>query len=106
MYLVAIAWIYVVLMMALAEATSSQGSVLGAIITFVLYGILPLGIVLYIMGAPRRRQAVLAREKQEFEAGLATAADPPAPSADAPASMTAAPAVEAQPPAAGPGKST
>lgn len=29
MYLVAIAWIYVVLMMAVAEATNSNGTVLG-----------------------------------------------------------------------------
>jgi len=57
MHLVAIAWIYVVLMMAVAEALSSQGTVLGAVITFVLYGVLPLSVVLYIMGAPTRRQA-------------------------------------------------
>ena len=57
MYLVAIAWIYVVLMMAVAEAVSSQGTVLGAVITFVLYGVLPLSVVLYIMGAPARKRA-------------------------------------------------
>jgi mannose/fructose/N-acetylgalactosamine-specific phosphotransferase system component IID len=34
MYLIAIAWIYVVLMMAVAEALSSQGTVLGAVFTF------------------------------------------------------------------------
>ncbi len=54
MYLVAIAWIYVVLMMAVAEAMHPEGTVLGAIITFVLYGILPLAIVLYIMVARLR----------------------------------------------------
>ena len=54
MYLVAIAWIYVVLMMAVAEALSSQGTVLGAVITFVLYGVLPLSVVLYLMGTPAR----------------------------------------------------
>jgi hypothetical protein len=64
MYLVAIGWFYVVLMMAVAEALSSQGSVLGAIITFVLYGLLPLGIVLYIMGTPMRRRARLAAEAE------------------------------------------
>jgi hypothetical protein len=57
MYLVAIAWFYVALLMALAEAVSSQGSIIGAIFTFVLYGLLPLGLVLYVMGAPRRREA-------------------------------------------------
>jgi hypothetical protein len=55
MYLVAIAWIYVVLMMAVAEAMHPEGTVLGALITFVLYGVLPLAIVLYIMGARFRR---------------------------------------------------
>lgn len=57
MYIVAIAWIYVVLMMALAEALSVHGSVLGAIVTFTMYGVLPLAIVLYIMGTPARRRA-------------------------------------------------
>ncbi len=57
MYLVAIAWFYVALMMSLAEAMSSQGSILGACITFILYGLLPIGIVLYIMGAPHRKRA-------------------------------------------------
>jgi mannose/fructose/N-acetylgalactosamine-specific phosphotransferase system component IID len=56
MTVVAIAWIYVVLMMSLVEALSPQGSVLGALFTFVLYGMLPLGIVLYLLGAPARRR--------------------------------------------------
>ena len=59
MHLVAIAWIYVVLMMALAEALSSQGTVLGAVITFVLYGLLPLSVLLYIMSAPARGRALI-----------------------------------------------
>ena len=57
MYLVAIAWMYVVLMMAIVEAFSSQGSVLGALITFVFYGVVPLSIVMYLMGTPGRRAA-------------------------------------------------
>jgi hypothetical protein len=59
---VAMAWIYVVLMMALAEAFSSQGTVLGAIFTFILYGLLPLSIVLYVMGTPGRTRARRAAE--------------------------------------------
>ena len=39
MYLVVIAWLYVVLMAALVEATSNVGTVLGAVVTFVLYGL-------------------------------------------------------------------
>jgi hypothetical protein len=65
MYLVAIAWIYVVLMMAVAEATSSNGTVLGAVFTFVLYGALPLAIVLYVMATPQRRRTRRAREAAE-----------------------------------------
>jgi hypothetical protein len=55
--LVAIAWIYVVLLMAVAEATSPGGSLLGALVTFVLYGALPLAIALYLLDTPRRRAA-------------------------------------------------
>lgn len=62
MIVVAMAWIYVVLMMALAEAFSSQGTVLGAIFTFILYGLLPLSIVLYVMDSPRRARARRAAE--------------------------------------------
>lgn len=62
MYLVAIAWGYVVLMMAVAEATSSNGTVLGALVTFTLYGVFPLSIVLYLMGTPARRRAAKASE--------------------------------------------
>ncbi len=58
MYLVVIAWVYVVLLMSLAEAFSSQGSVLGAIVTFLLYGVLPLSIVVYILGTPARKRAL------------------------------------------------
>lgn len=62
MYLIAIAWIYVVLMMAVAEALSSQGTVLGAAFTFLLYGVMPLSIVLYIVGSPGRKRARRAAE--------------------------------------------
>lgn len=57
MYLIAIAWIYVVLMVALVEAMSPQGTVLGAVFTVLLWGLLPLAIVLYIVGTPGRKRA-------------------------------------------------
>ncbi len=63
MYLVAIAWMYVVLMMSVAEATSSNGTVLGALFTLLLYGLLPLGIVLYLLRTPGRRKAQRAAER-------------------------------------------
>lgn len=83
MYLVVIAWLYVTIMMSVAEATSSTGSVLGAIVTFVLYGLLPLSIVVYIMGTPARKRAIHARamaERAEAEAAAAAAAALPEPS--------------------------
>jgi len=56
MHIVALAWMFVVLLMALVEATSTQGTVLGAFVTVLLYGVLPLGLVLYLMGTPMRRR--------------------------------------------------
>jgi hypothetical protein len=78
MYIVAIAWIYVALMMAVAEAYHPLGTVLGAIITFLLYGLGPVSLVLYIMGAPQRRKSARAREAAELrqpDAGSQAAAD-------------------------------
>lgn len=69
MHLVAIAWIYVVGTMAIAEALSTQGSLLGAVITFVLYGVLPLVIVLYILATPARRRARRAAESAAPDGG-------------------------------------
>ena len=57
MYLVALAWLYVVLMMAVAEAMAPNGTLLGALFTLLLYGVLPLSIVLYLLGTPARRRA-------------------------------------------------
>jgi mannose/fructose/N-acetylgalactosamine-specific phosphotransferase system component IID len=74
MYLVAIAWIYVVLMMAVAEALSTQGTILGAVFTFALYGVLPLSIVLYIMATPGRRRARRAAQAEELAQLQAAAA--------------------------------
>ncbi|MBI5258495.1 MAG: hypothetical protein HY855_18455 [Burkholderiales bacterium] len=60
MHIVAIAWMFVVVLVCLAEATSPQGTVLGAFFTFVFWGALPLSIVLYVLGTPARRRARLA----------------------------------------------
>lgn len=65
MYLIVIAWMYVVLMMSVAEATHSTGTLLGALMTFVLYGVGPVALVVYLMGAPSRRKAIKAREAAE-----------------------------------------
>jgi hypothetical protein len=87
MYLVAIAWMYVVAMMTVAEAMSSQGTLLGAAVTFVLYGLLPLGIVLYLLGTPSRRRA---RLKAEASAGMPGSDTAPDGSGHAPADAVAA----------------
>jgi hypothetical protein len=75
MYLVMIAWSYVVLMMAAAEATNSNGSLLGAGITLVFYGALPLAIVMYLLNTPARRKA--ARAKRIAVAGSSVASPAP-----------------------------
>ncbi|RYY96196.1 MAG: hypothetical protein EOO24_21580 [Comamonadaceae bacterium] len=84
MYLIAIGWLYVTMMMAVAEATNTTGTVLGAIVTFVLYGVLPVALLMYIMGTPGRKRAIRAREQAAADAarsaqpdgGGETAADP------------------------------
>ncbi len=62
MYIVAIAWIYVTVLMAATEET-----VLAGVTTFFFYGLLPCSIVMYLMGAPSRNRAIKAREKEEHE---------------------------------------
>lgn len=90
MYLVVIAWLYVALMMAVAEATSPVGTVVGAFFTFVLYGAAPVAFVAYLMDTPRRKKAIKAREAAELaqrvraassqpDTGGEAAADPVAP---------------------------
>lgn len=58
MYIVAIAWVYVVLMMAITEH-----SVVAGIMTFLLYGALPLAIILYLLGTPQRKRNRAKAEK-------------------------------------------
>jgi len=79
MYIMAIGWGYVALMMALAEATNANGSILGAILTFVCYGVMPVGLLLYILGRParRRRREQLATSAQPDAGGHAPGAAQP-----------------------------
>jgi hypothetical protein len=77
MYIVPIAWIYVALMMSVAEASSSNGTVLGALVTFVLYGLLPVALVVYIMGTPGRKRLLRAKAAEDRAAWLAQAIDAP-----------------------------
>ena len=71
---------YVVLMVALAEAFSPQGTVIGAVFTVLGWGLIPLSIVLYILATPSRRAARRARESAAAEdRGSHAAGDPIAP---------------------------
>jgi hypothetical protein len=56
MYVVAIAWLYVVLLMSLTERSVAAG-----VATFVLYGVAPLSLLLWLMGTPERRRRRSAR---------------------------------------------
>lgn len=70
--IVAIAWIYVVLMMSITEHT-----VIAGIMTFLLYCVLPLTIILYLMATPQRR-----RRRQAEENALKTGASETPPPQD------------------------
>ena len=94
MYIVPIGWLYVTMMMAVVEATSANGTVLGAIVTFLLYGLLPTGIIWYLMSTPARKRAIKAREAAE----LATHQGAQLPQPDASSHTTAAAQAGAVPP--------
>lgn len=49
MYIVAIAWLYVTLLMATAETSWVAG-----VMTFAFYGVAPLALLLWLFGIPRR----------------------------------------------------
>jgi hypothetical protein len=51
MYIVAIAWLYVTLLMALTEP-----SLVGGVLTFVFYGVMPCALLLWVIGTPQRKR--------------------------------------------------
>jgi membrane protein implicated in regulation of membrane protease activity len=55
-HIVAMAWMFVVTLMTVVEAVAPNGSLLGAFTTLIFYGLLPLGLVLYLLGTPLRRR--------------------------------------------------
>lgn len=65
MILVIVGWMYVALMMAVAEANHPNGTLLGAVFTFLLYGVGPAALLAYLLGRGQRRRA---RERREAEA--------------------------------------
>jgi hypothetical protein len=66
MYIIAIAWLYVTLLMAATEPNITAG-----MLTFVLYGVAPLSLFLWLFGTPERRRRMRARELAERQASVA-----------------------------------
>jgi hypothetical protein len=57
MYIIAIGWIYVTLLMALTEPNP-----VAAILTFAFYGLAPLALFLWLFGTPARRRRKAAHQ--------------------------------------------
>lgn len=84
--LIAIGWLYVAMMMAVAEASSPVGSALGAVFTFLLYGVGPVALLMYILNTPARKRRLRQREAEELAAWQArqqAAAEPESVAPDA-----------------------
>jgi hypothetical protein len=67
MLIVAVAWLYVVGLMALTET-----SVVAGIVTFLFYCVLPLGTLIYISGTGKRKARRRAEELAAHQARQAT----------------------------------
>ncbi len=65
MHIVAIGWLYVTLLMAVTEE-----SVVAGILTFLLYGLFPVAIILYLSASKRRKKK---REAAPVPSGSARA---------------------------------
>ncbi len=57
MYVIAIAWLYVTVLMAATEPNLTAG-----ILTFSLYGLFPIALLLWLLGTPERGRRGRARE--------------------------------------------
>ena len=75
MNLIVVGWMYVALMMAVAEANHPNGTVLGAVFTFLLYGVGPVALIVYLLGRKGRR---IRREQREAQAAQASSLAPDA----------------------------
>jgi hypothetical protein len=89
--LVALAWIYVVSMLALAQAFAPGASTVGALLTFVFWGLLPVALLLYIAGASARQRArrrAVSRSAAARDGGQHATGDPVAPKREEPLGIT------------------
>ncbi|GGC92540.1 hypothetical protein [Undibacterium terreum] len=78
MYIIAIAWIYVIFMMSITEST-----VVAGIMTFLMYCVLPLIIIFYLVRSPQRKKQ---RQAAMQAKNAAVAANTPSESASSPES--------------------
>lgn len=62
MYVIAIGWLYVTLLMAATEANLTAG-----VLTFALYGLAPLALFLWLFGTPQRRRNQVMAERRAAE---------------------------------------
>ena len=60
MYLIAIGWMYVVLMASIVNPNP-----VGGVLTFLFAGLCPLALFLWVFGTPARRRAKARRETEE-----------------------------------------
>ncbi len=51
MYIIAIAWIYVTLLM-----SSTEPNLTASVLTFVFFGLFPCGLFLWLIGTPQRKR--------------------------------------------------
>lgn len=65
---VAVGWLYVVVLMAVAAVAGPQGSWLQGLLVLVFLGICPLAVVLYILATPARKRR-LQHAQREGQAG-------------------------------------
>ncbi len=70
MYVIAIGWLYVTLLMAATEPNLTAG-----VLTFVFYGAAPLALLLWLLGTPQRKRDRLAREAVDDAVGKGDGGD-------------------------------
>lgn len=52
MYIIAIGWLYITVLMA-----ASENSITAGLLTLIFYGLLPLALFLFVFGTPAKRRA-------------------------------------------------
>lgn len=70
MYIIVIGWLYVTLLVA-----ANEGSIVAGVVSFLFYGLLPCGLLLWISGSKIRRQRNAYREQQAARTATTTAPD-------------------------------